>query len=160
MNTIAIYPGTFDPVTKGHSDLIARASKLFGTVIVGVAASEQKGTLLPLEMRVDLVNEVCRDFANVSVCHFDGLLIDVAKEKQANVVLRGIRAVSDFEYECQLAVMNRQMSPDLETIFLMPSEEYASISSSLVREIASLGGDVSPFVEKEVANALKQFYQT
>ena len=146
MNIIAIYPGTFDPITDGHLDLIARASKLFSRVIVAVAANRGKEPLFTVDERVALAQEVTTDFSNVEVVGFDNLLVDCAREYGANVTLRGLRAVSDFEYEFQLAGMNRRLSPDLETMFLTPAEQYEFISSSMIREIAQLHGDVSSFV--------------
>jgi len=146
MNITAIYPGTFDPVTDGHLDLILRASKLFHKVIVAVAENKGKTPLFSMEERVGMVGEVTAHLANVSIIGFGNLLVDCAKEQQANVVLRGLRAVSDFEYEFQLAGMNRRLSPELETMFLTPAEQYEFISSSMIREIAKLNGDVSSFV--------------
>ncbi len=154
MNTIAIYPGTFDPVTNGHTDLVQRATRLFDQVIVAVAKGGSKQPVFPLQQRVLLVQEVLVDMPEVKVCSFDTLLVDFMKEQGAGVILRGLRAVSDFEYEFQLAGMNRQLSPDVETVFLTPAEHYAYISSGLVREIASLGGDVSRFVHPKVVAAL------
>ena len=154
MNTIAIYPGTFDPVTNGHTDLVQRATRLFDQVIVAVAKGGSKEPVFPLQQRVLLVQEVLADMPGVKVCSFDTLLVDFMKEQGAGVILRGLRAVSDFEYEFQLAGMNRQLSPEVETVFLTPAEHYAYISSSLVREIASLGGDVSRFVHPKVVAAL------
>ncbi len=154
MNTIAIYPGTFDPVTNGHTDLVQRATRLFDQVIVAVAKGGSKQPVFPLEQRVALAQEVLADMPGVKVCSFDTLLVDFMKQQDAGVILRGLRAVSDFEYEFQLAGMNRQLSPDVETVFLTPAEHYAYISSSLVREIAGLGGDVSRFVHPKVVAAL------
>ncbi len=154
MNTIAIYPGTFDPVTNGHTDLVQRATRLFDQVIVAVAKGGSKQPVFPLQQRVALVQEVLADIPEVKVCSFDSLLVEFMKQQGAGVILRGLRAVSDFEYEFQLAGMNRQLSPEVETVFLTPAEHYAYISSSLVREIASLGGDVSRFVHPKVVTAL------
>ena len=150
----AIYPGTFDPITNGHSDLILRASRLFDRVVVAVATGTEKAPVFNLEERVALAREVLAEQSNVDVCPFDTLLVDFARQQQADEILRGLRAVSDFEYEFQLASMNRHLAPDVETMFLTPAEEYAYISSSLVREIAQLGGDVSPFVHEKVVAAL------
>ncbi|WJW75750.1 pantetheine-phosphate adenylyltransferase [Thiohalobacter sp. IOR34] len=155
MNVIAVYPGTFDPVTNGHSDLVQRAARLFDGVILAVAASPAKAPAFPLEQRVALAREVLAGCDNVEVCSFDGLLVDFVRSRSAQVILRGLRAVSDFEYEFQLASMNRQLAPDIETLFLTPAEQYAYVSSSLVREIAALGGDVSPFVHPRVMAALR-----
>ncbi len=146
MNITAIYPGTFDPITDGHLDIILRASKLFHKVIVAVAENKGKTPLFSMEERVGMVGEVTAHLPNVSIIGFGNLLVDCAKEQQANVVLRGLRAVSDFEYEFQLAGMNRRLSPELETMFLTPAEQYEFISSSMIREIAKLNGDVSSFV--------------
>ena len=154
MNTTAIYPGTFDPITNGHIDLVVRASKLFDRVIVAIAINPSKEPAFTLEERVDLAKQTLAGIDNVEVCGFQGLLIDVAQQKGANVILRGLRAVSDFEYEFQLAGMNRKMQPNVETMFLTPAEQYTYISSSLVREIATLGGDVSEFVAPCVKDAL------
>ena len=159
MGNIAIYPGTFDPVTNGHSDLIKRAAGLFDKVIVAIAASSAKEPAFSLEQRVELVKAVIGPEKNVDVCGFDSLLINFAKERGANVILRGVRAVSDFEYEFQLAGMNRKMNANIETVFLMPNEQHAFVSSTLVREIAALGGDVSAFVDPLVVTALKERYQ-
>ncbi len=153
--TTAIYPGTFDPITKGHSDLIMRASKLFDRVIVAVANNPGKQPLFSLDERVELAQNSLLDLKNVEVCGFEGLLIDVAMEMQANILIRGLRAVSDFEHEFQLASMNRKMQPEIETLFLTPAEQFTYISSSLVREIAALGGDVSDFVSPTVLTALR-----
>ena len=146
MNITAIYPGTFDPITDGHLDLIIRASKLFHKVIVAVAENKGKTPLFSTEERVAMAGEVTAHLPNVSIIGFGNLLVDCAKEQHANVVLRGLRAVSDFEYEFQLAGMNRRLSPELETMFLTPAEQYEFISSSMIREIAKLNGDVSSFV--------------
>ena len=154
--TIAIYPGTFDPITNGHSDLIQRAKCLFDRVIVAIACGDGKTPVFSIDERVSLAKDVMGDLQGVEICAFDTLLVDFAREKKASVIIRGLRAVSDFEYEFQLASMNRHLSPKIETLFLTPSEEYAYISSSLVREIASLGGDVSPFVHKKVVAALQK----
>jgi len=154
VNTTAIYPGTFDPITNGHIDLVVRASKLFDRVIVAIAINPSKEPAFTLEERVALAKQTLAGIDNVEVCGFQGLLIDVAQQKGAKVILRGLRAVSDFEYEFQLAGMNRKMQPDVETMFLTPAEQYTYISSSLVREIATLGGDVSEFVAPCVKDAL------
>ena len=155
----AIYPGTFDPVTNGHADLIERANRLFGEVIVGIAASPSKKPRFDLAQRVALLEAVTNHLPNVSVVGFTGLLIDFAKDHQANVLIRGLRAVSDFEYEFQLANMNRRLSPDLESVFLTPAEENSFISSTLVKEVALHNGDVSQFVHPVVKQALEQSLQ-
>ncbi|WP_207060690.1 pantetheine-phosphate adenylyltransferase [Motiliproteus sp. SC1-56] len=153
---IVVYPGTFDPITHGHTDLVTRAARLFDRVVVGIAASPKKRPLLPLEQRVELAREVVAHLDHVEVVGFDGLLTDFMKQQQANVVLRGLRAVSDFEYEFQLANMNRALAPEIESLFLTPAEKYSFVSSTLIREIASLGGDVSQFVHPAVVEVLKQ----
>jgi len=154
MNNIAIYPGTFDPITRGHSDLVERSSKLFDRVIVALAANPGKTPVFSLEERIGLAQTTLADYDNVEICGFDGLLVDFAHQKGANIIVRGLRAVSDFEYEFQLAGMNRKLAPDIETLFLAPAEQYTYISSSLVREVASLGGDVSPFVHEKIVAEL------
>ena len=155
MNTV-VYPGTFDPITNGHTDLVERAARMFDHIIVAVADNPKKKPMLELEARVDLARTTLGHLANVEVTGFSNLLADFVKEKNANIILRGLRAVSDFEYEFQLANMNRVLAPNVESIFLTPAEQYSYISSTLVREIASLGGDVSNFVHPEVARALKR----
>jgi pantetheine-phosphate adenylyltransferase len=152
----AVYPGTFDPLTRGHEDLVRRASTLFGSVVLGVADSRAKRTFFTLDERVEIAREVLADVKNVQIVGFSGLLIDFVRQHDARVVLRGLRAVSDFEYEFQLAGMNRSLWPDLETVFLTPSEQHMFISATLVREIAALGGDVSKFVDPRVAARLKK----
>jgi pantetheine-phosphate adenylyltransferase len=142
----AVYPGTFDPLTRGHEDLVRRAARLYDSVILGVADSRAKRTFFTLHERVEMAREVLGEISNVQVAGFGGLLIDFVREHDARVVLRGLRAVSDFEYEFQLAGMNRSLYPDFETMFLTPSEQHMFISATLVREIAQLGGDVSKFV--------------
>ncbi len=151
--TRVIYPGTFDPITNGHKDLVERASRLFDEVLVAVAAGHHKKPLFDLNERVQLVQQVTAHLPNVKVCGFSQLLAKFVQEQQATAVLRGLRAVSDFEYEFQLANMNRQLFVDFETVFLTPSENLSYISSTLVREIARLGGDVSKFVAPEVVAA-------
>lgn len=154
MHTRAIYPGTFDPVTNGHADLIERAAKLFKHVVIGIALNPSKKPRFSLDERVELLKTVTAHLDNVEVVGFSGLLVDFAKDQQASVLVRGLRAVSDFEYEFQLANMNRRLSPDLESVFLTPAEENSFISSTLVKEVAHHGGDVSQFVHIDVANAL------
>jgi pantetheine-phosphate adenylyltransferase len=150
----AVYPGTFDPITNGHSDLVQRAARLFDQVIVAVAANPNKEPAFSLDERVRLASEVLSGLENVQICSFDSLLVEFVRERNAHVILRGLRAVSDFEYEFQLAGMNRHLEPEVETLFLTPSEQYTYISSSLVREIAALGGDIAPFVHQKVRAAL------
>ncbi|MCB1829991.1 MAG: pantetheine-phosphate adenylyltransferase [Chromatiaceae bacterium] len=152
--TTAIYPGTFDPITNGHGDLIARATVIFDKVIVAVAASPGKQPRFTLGQRVDLAREVLAGNRRVEIMEFDKLTVDFAQQVGAEVILRGLRAVSDFEYEFQLAGMNRHLAPNVETLFLTPAEQFAYISSTLVREIAALGGDVSEFVHPCVLAAL------
>lgn len=156
MKNRAIYAGTFDPITLGHLDLIERAASLVEKVIIGVAASVGKHPLFSLEERVSLAKQALAHCSNVEVFGFSGLLIDFAKEQHANIMLRGIRAVADVDYEFQLASMNRQMNANIETLFLMPAEKYRYVSASIVREIAAMGGDVANFVPVVVAQALKQ----
>ncbi|HKU71928.1 MAG TPA: pantetheine-phosphate adenylyltransferase [Burkholderiales bacterium] len=151
----AVYPGTFDPLTRGHEDLVRRASRLFDAIILGIAESRAKRTYFTLDERIAIAREVLADVKNVQVVGFEGLLTDFVRKQGARVVLRGLRAVSDFEYEFQLAGMNRDLYPDLETVFLTPSDEHMFISATLVREIAQLGGDVSKFVDPRVEARLK-----
>ena len=153
-NRIAVYPGTFDPITNGHVDLVNRAATLFDTIIVGVAESPGKSPALPWDERVRLTRTALAGIANVEVRGFDSLLAHFVHEVGAGVLLRGLRAVSDFEYEFQLASMNRHLIPDVETLFLTPAEQHSFLSSTLIREIARLGGDVSGFVHPQVAAAL------
>ena len=156
----AIYPGSFDPVTNGHLDVIERARKLFDEVIVAVAHNDEKQPLFSLEERLDLLRETAGRIANVRIAELEGLLIDFAKAQNAGAVIRGLRAVSDFEFEFQMALMNRKLDAAVETIFLMPKEEYTYLSSRIVKEIARLGGDISSFVPACVAKALsRQFAQ-
>lgn len=156
MALIAVYPGTFDPITNGHADLVRRACGIFDEIVVGVATTGgSKEPFFPVEERVALAEQALEKFSNVKVRSFDGLLVEFARQQNAKVILRGLRAVSDFEFEFQLASMNRQLDNQLESMFLTPAEEHAYISSSLVREIARLGGDVSKFVSSAVVKALK-----
>jgi len=153
---IAIYPGTFDPITYGHEDLVRRASLLFKNIVVAVAASDEKQTFFTLAERVKLARAAFSQQENIQVLGFRGLLMDFVKQHQAKVVIRGLRAVSDFEYEFQMAGMNRNLYPDVETLFLTPSEQYMFISASMVREISLFGGDVTKFVNQNVAMKLKE----
>ena len=146
----AVYPGTFDPITNGHSDLVSRAARLFDQIVVAVAKDTAKAPVCDVAARVDLARVALADVPNVQIVPFEGLLVDFCRSHGAGIVIRGLRAVSDFEYEFQLASMNRRLAPEIETIFLTPAEQYAFISSTLVREIARLGGDVSEFVHPEV----------
>ncbi|MBI4193596.1 MAG: pantetheine-phosphate adenylyltransferase [Betaproteobacteria bacterium] len=154
MNNKAIYPGTFDPMTLGHEDLVRRAARLFDTVILGVADSRAKRPFFTLEERVEMAREVVKDIGNVEVMGFSGLLMKFVQQHNARVVVRGLRAVSDFEYEFQLAGMNRGLYPDVETVFLTPGEQFMFVSATIVREISVLGGDVSQFVPPYVARRL------
>ncbi|HEY0178455.1 MAG TPA: pantetheine-phosphate adenylyltransferase [Dokdonella sp.] len=156
---IAVYPGTFDPITNGHADLATRAAPLFDRVVVAIADSTTKGPSLGLERRIELARTALAEVGNIEVRGFTGLLAEFVEEIGAGVILRGLRAVSDFEYEFQLASMNRHLIPAAETLFLTPAEQYSFISSSLVREIARLGGDVSGFVHPAVQQALRTHYQ-
>jgi pantetheine-phosphate adenylyltransferase len=150
----AVYPGTFDPITNGHEDLIQRASRLFHEVVVGVAHSQAKRPFFSLEERVELAREVLSPYSNVTVLGFSGLLSEFVKEQAATVILRGLRAVSDFEYEFQLAGMNRRLAPGVETLFLTPSDKYLFLSATIVREIAVLGGDITAFVHPRTAERM------
>ncbi len=152
----AIYPGSFDPLTNGHLDVVQRAAKLFDTVIVAVAKNEGKHPLFTLEERVALVQQSVKKLPNVKVDSFDGLLVEYVVSKKARAIVRGLRAVSDFEFEFQLALMNRKLNENVETIFMMPKDTYTFLSSRIVKEIARLGGDVRPFVPPPVQKALKQ----
>ena len=155
MSVTALYPGTFDPITTGHSDLVRRATRVFDKVIVAIAANPAKQPLFSLDERVEMARAVLADLPSVSVIGFDTLLIDCVRQHQARVILRGLRAVSDFEYEFQLAGMNRHLDPKVETVFMTPSEREMFVSASLVKEIAALGGDVSLFVHPRVMQALR-----
>lgn len=155
MSVIAVYPGTFDPITNGHTDLVQRAAALFDHVIVAIAANPGKTPLFDLSQRVSMAEKVLSPLENVEVCGFSELLVNFAKTRNAKVILRGLRAVSDFEYEMQLASMNRHLETSLETVFMTPSDETSFISSSLVKEIALHGGDVSPFVHENIVGALQ-----
>jgi pantetheine-phosphate adenylyltransferase len=156
---VAVYPGTFDPFTRGHEDLVRRGSQLFDRLIVGIARSRGKTPLFGLDERIEIAREVCRPFANVEVIGFDGLLMDFLKANNARVILRGLRAVSDFEYEFQMAGMNRKLFPEVETVFLTPGDEYMFISATMVREIARLGGDIGKFVQPQVTRRLQHKFQ-
>ena len=151
---VAIYAGTFDPLTRGHEDLVRRAVNLFDHVIVAIAASLSKHPFFSLEERVQMGKEVLAPYKNAEVCSFEGLLMDFLHEREAKVILRGLRAASDFEYEFQMAGMNRNLFPEVETVFLTPSEQYMFISATMVREIAILGGDVSKFVQPSICQRL------
>ena len=158
VSTGALYPGTFDPITRGHADLIVRCTRLFDRVVVAVAASPSKRPLLPLEERVALVREVVGEQANLTVTGYDALTVEFAREHDLNLIVRGLRTASDFEYEFQLATMNQQLDDRIETILMTPSARFSAISATLVREIAAHGGDVSAFVHPPVAARLRQAY--
>lgn len=153
---VAVYPGTFDPFTRGHEDLVRRGALLFDRVVVAIAESRGKTPIFTLDERVEIAREILQPFPNVEVVGFDGLLMDFLRVRQARLILRGLRAVSDFEYEFQMAGMNRKLFPDVETVFMTPSDEYMFISATMVREIAKLGGDVSKFVQPLVLDRLRQ----
>jgi len=153
---IAVYPGTFDPLTNGHEDLVRRAASLFGNVIVGIAESSSKRPFFCLDERVELAREVLKDLPNVEIKGFNCLLMEFMRQNKAQVILRGLRAVSDFEYEFQMAGMNRNLYPEVETVFLTPGEQYMFISATMVREIATLGGPVEKFVHPHVAQRLAE----
>lgn len=157
--TIAVYPGTFDPITNGHNDIVARAAKIFDRVLVAVAENKGKKPWFNLTQRVDLCKTVLAPFSNVEILPFHQLLVDFAAAHQAQVILRGLRAVSDFEYEFQLASMNRHLAPDVETLFLTPNDQFTFISSNLIKEMANLGGNVGLFVHPAVQKALQNRMQ-
>jgi pantetheine-phosphate adenylyltransferase len=153
---VAVYPGTFDPFTRGHEDLVRRGALLFDKIVVAIAQSSGKSPIFDLDERVAIAREILAPFANVEVVGFDGLLMDFLRARKARLIMRGLRAVSDFEYEFQMAGMNRRLFPDVETVFLTPADEYMFISATMVREIARLGGDVSKFVQPAVMDRLRQ----
>lgn len=157
MNTVrAIYPGSFDPLTNGHLDLIARGSKIFDHLVVAILNnSEKQEPLFPVAERVEMITEATREFGNISVSTFDGLLVEFARQQQAQVLLRGIRAISDYEYEFQMALMNRRLAPQLETVFMMPAEKYSYVSSRLIREVFRLGGSVEGLVPPSVVERMR-----
>lgn len=157
--TRVIYPGTFDPITNGHVDLVSRAAKMFDEVVIAIAIGHHKNPIFTLEERVELAQQSLKHLPNVELVGFDGLLVDFFQEQKATAVLRGLRAISDFEYEFQLANMNRQLDPQFEAVFLTPSEQYSFISSTLVREIARLKGDVTRFVPQVVVDAFENKHQ-
>ena len=157
---IAIYPGSFDPITNGHLDIVDRASNLFDRVIVSVVNdSKSKSSLFTISERVEMVETVLNDYTNVTVKSFDGLLVDYANQNKALAIIRGLRALSDFEFEFKMALMNRNLDEKISTVFLMPDEKYTHISSSLIREVASFNGDISKYVHKHVLNKLKNKYE-
>jgi pantetheine-phosphate adenylyltransferase len=156
---IAIYPGTFDPITYGHIDVLSRATELFDKIIVAVAASSSKSTLFTVNERIRMIKSSAAEFSSVEVTSFKGLLVNFAKSKKAIAIVRGLRAISDFEYEFQMALTNRKIVENVTTVFLMPNEKYTYLNSTLVREIAKFGGDVSSFVPKIVLKMLKEKYR-
>ena len=155
MTRTAVYSGTFDPITLGHQDVISRGAAMFGTLIVGVAVAHHKKTLFSLQERIDSAQAALKDIANIKVLPFDGLIMDFCAQQKASVVVRGVRNMSDFDYEAQMAAMNRKLRPQVETVFLLPTADLQCISSTLVREISKLGGDVSSMVSPQVAAALE-----
>lgn len=158
MKSIAIYPGTFDPITNGHMDIIGRGAKLFDKVIVAVAPTNRKKTYLTMEERLSLLNEVLKSFPKVSVMRLDGLVVNLAKEEKAGIILRGLRGVSDLDYELQLSHMNNLLNAQVETVFLPAAQEVSHISATIVREIAELGGDISAFVPEAISKYLQKKY--
>lgn len=156
----AIYPGSFDPITNGHLDIIGRASRLADRLIVGVLLNSNKNPLFSIEERVEMARQATQQYSNVEVQHFDGLLVDFAIRSKARIIVRGIRAISDYEFELQMALMNRRLHPALETVFLMAGEQYSFVSSRIIKEVARLGGEIGGMVPAEVETALKAKYQT
>tara|TARA_Y100000748_G_scaffold285265_1_gene267676 strand:+ start:904 stop:1383 length:480 start_codon:yes stop_codon:yes gene_type:complete len=156
MSLIAVYPGTFDPITNGHTDLVDRGVKIFDKVIIAVAENPTKNTLFNISERINFIDKIFQNNKSVAIYPLNKLLVEFAKEHNATVILRGLRAVSDFEYEVQLASMNRSMEPNIESVFMSPAEKYGFLSSSIIKDIAKHGGDLSKFVNKDVLNALNQ----
>ena len=154
-DTLAIYPGTFDPLTNGHVDIIQRGSRLFSRIVVGILLNVEKSPLFTVDERVDIAREVFGPYPNVEVDTFDGLLVEYARRKRAGVIVRGLRAISDFEYEMQMALMNRHLNPEVETVFMMPAEPYTYVSSRLVKEVVALGGSVTTLVPSIVEDRLR-----
>lgn len=155
-----VYPGTFDPITRGHIDLVERAAKLFDTVVLAVANSEKKQPMFAIQERMELCREALAHIPNIEVCSFNGLTVNLAQAQNSKIILRGVRTVADYEYELQLANMNRALAPEIETVFLTPGESLSYVSSSLLREIASMGGDISRFVPDNVSKALNTRFNT
>ena len=156
---IALYPGSFDPFTLGHLDIVERAARLFDEVIVTIAHNSRKAPLFNLEERIELISDATRHIQNVRCDHFEGLLVDFARASQSLAIIRGLRAVSDFEYEFQMALMNRRLQPEISTVFLMPNEKYSYINSTIVKEVAKYGGNIEKFVTRMVAEKLKEKYK-
>ena len=157
----AIYPGSFDPITNGHLDVIGRASRLADRLVVGVLSNSSKNPMFPLEERVAMTQEAVGKYANIEVTHFEGLLVEFAERENAKIIVRGIRAISDYEFELQMALMNRRLRPNLETVFLMASEQYSFVSSRIIKEVARLGGEISGLVPPHVEARLKaQFHRS
>ena len=156
MSTLAVYPGSFDPLTNGHVDIIRRGSKLFDRIVIAILLNIEKAPLFTVEERVEIAREVFREYPNVEVDTFDGLLVEYARRKRASVIVRGLRAISDFEYEMQMALMNRHLNPDVETVFMMPAETYTYVSSRLVKEVVALGGSVTNLVPSIVESRLRE----
>jgi len=154
--SVAVYPGSFDPITNGHLDIVKRGAKIFDHLVIAVADNPARQTLFTKEERVEMIKEVCKSFKNVSVDAFDGLVVEYVRRKKANVILRGIRTISDFEYEYQMALTNRTFAQDIETVFVMTSEEFSFVSSKLIKEAASLGGDIGSLVPKEAERWVKK----
>ena len=155
---LAVYPGTFDPITRGHTDIVSRSLGIFDRLIVAVAPNPRKGALLSLEERVELAKIATKEFPNVEVESFNGLLVEYVRQRGAHAIIRGLRAVSDFEHEFQMALLNRKLDEQLETVFLMPSEEYSYLTSSIVKELALFGGELEAFLIPEVAKRLREKY--
>lgn len=155
----AIYPGSFDPITNGHLDVIGRAARLADRLVVGVLSNANKNPTFPLEERVEMTREAVRKYPNIEVTHFDGLLVEFAEREKAKIIVRGIRAISDYEFELQMALMNRRLRPDLETVFLMASEQYSFVSSRIIKEVARLGGEIGGLVPPHVEARLKAQFQ-
>jgi len=155
----AIYPGSFDPVTNGHLDVIGRASRLADRLVVGVLLNSNKNPLFPIEERVEMTREAVKNYSNIEVTSFDGLLVEFAERESAQIIVRGIRAISDYEFELQMALMNRRLKPNLETVFLMASEQYSFVSSRIIKEVARLGGDIGGLVPPSVESHLRARFQ-
>jgi pantetheine-phosphate adenylyltransferase len=156
MSTLAVYPGSFDPLTNGHVDIISRGARMFDRIIVAILVNAEKSPMFSMQERVEIAREVFRPYPNVEVDTFDGLLVEYARRKRAGVIVRGLRAISDFEYEMQMALMNRHLNPEVETVFMMPAEPYTYVSSRLVKEVVALGGSVTTLVPSIVEDRLRE----